>query len=66
MFNHLADVWGTMHMAEHDAGETPLAFRTLSEPAEHTEGVLEMDGAAGMLTIRWGKMEWSAPFQIAE
>ncbi|MCY3971964.1 MAG: DUF2911 domain-containing protein [Acidobacteria bacterium] len=66
VFNHLADVWGTMHMAEHDAGETPLAFRTLAEPAEHTEGVLEIDGAAGMLTIRWGTMEWSAPFQIAE
>ena len=66
VFNHLADVWGTMHMAEHDAGETPLAFRTLDEPAEQTEGVLEMDGAAGMLTIRWGTMEWSAPFQIAE
>ncbi len=66
VFNHLADVWGTMHMAEHDAGETPLALRTLAEPAEQTEGVLEMDGAAGMLTIRWGTMEWSAPFQIAE
>ncbi len=66
VFNHLADVWGTMHMAEHDAGETPLAFRTLDEPAEQTEGVLEMDGAAGMLTIRWGTMEWSAPFQIAD
>lgn len=66
VFNHLADVWGTMHMAEHDAGETPLAFRTLAEPAEHTEGVLEVDGAAGMLTIRWGTMEWSAPFQVAE
>lgn len=66
VFNHLADVWGTMHMAEHDAGETPLSFRTLAEPAEYTEGVLEVDGAAGMLTIRWGSMEWSAPFQVAD
>ena len=64
VFNHLADVWGTMHMAEHDAGETPLALRTLSEPAEHTEGVLELDGEAGRLTIRWGTMEWSAPFRV--
>lgn len=66
VFNHLADVWGTMHMAEHDAGETPLTFRTLSEPAEETEGALEVDGNGGTLTIRWGSMEWSAPFQLAE
>lgn len=66
VFNHLADVWGTMHMAEHDAGETPLTFQTLAEPVEQTEGVLEVDGNGGMLTIRWGSMEWSAPFQIAE
>ncbi len=66
VFNHLADVWGTMHMAEHDAGETPLTFQTLAEPVEQTEGVLEVDGDGGTLTIRWGSMEWSAPFQIAE
>ena len=66
VFNHLADVWGTMHMAEHDAGETPLSVRTLAEPAEHTEGVLEVDDSSGTLTIRWGSMEWSAPFQLAE
>ena len=66
VFNHLADVWGTMHMAEHDAGETPLAFRTLAEPVEEAEGVLEVDGNGGLLTIRWGSMEWSAPFQLAE
>ena len=66
VFNHLADVWGTMHMAEHDAGETPLTFRTLAEPVEETEGVLEVNGNGGMLTIRWGSMEWSTPFQLAE
>lgn len=66
VFNHLADVWGTMHFAEHDAGETPLTFRTLAEPVEETEGVLEVDGNGGMLTIRWGSMEWSTPFQLAE
>ncbi len=66
VFNHLADVWGTMHMAEHDAGETPLTFRALAEPAERTEGVLETDGAGGTLTIRWGTMEWSAPFRVVE
>ena len=66
VFNHLADVWGTMHMAEHDAGETPLTFRALAEPVEQTEGLLEVDGNGGMLTIRWGSMEWSTPFQIAE
>ncbi len=66
VFNHLADVWGTMHMAEHDAGETPLTFRRLAEPVEETEGLLEVDGNGGMLTIRWGSMEWSTPFQLAE
>ena len=66
VFNHLADVWGTMHMPEHDAGETPLTFRTLAEPAEHAEGVLETEGAAGTLTLRWGAMEWSAPFRVVE
>ena len=66
VFNHLADVWGTMHMAEHDAGETPLTVRTLDEPAELTEGVLEMDGRSGMLTLRWGRMEWSTPFRVVE
>ncbi len=66
VFNHLADVWGTMHMAEHDAGETPLTFRTLAEPVEETEGLLEVNGNGGMLTIRWGSMEWSTPFQLAE
>ena len=65
VFNHLADVWGTMHMAEHDAGETPLTVRVLDEEAEETEGVVEVDGRTGSLTIRWGNMEWSAPFQIA-
>ena len=66
VFNHLADVWGTMHMAEHDAGEVPLAFRALAEPVERTEAELQVDGNGGMLTIRWGSMEWSAPFQLAE
>ena len=66
VFNHLADVWGTMHMAEHDAAETPLAFRTLDEAVEQTEGRLEVDGDGGMLTLRWGTMEWSAPFRVVE
>ena len=66
VFNHLADVWGTMHMAEHDAAETPLTFRSLDQPVAETEGALEVDGDGGTLTIRWGKMEWSAPFRIAE
>ncbi len=66
VFNHLADVWGTMHMAEHDAAETPLNVRTLDEAVEETEGRLEMDGNGGMLTLRWGKMEWSAPFRVVE
>ncbi len=66
VFNHLADVWGTMHTAEQDAGETPLTFRRLAEPVDRTEGALEMDGDSGLLTIRWGSMEWSAPFQIAK
>ena len=66
VFNHLADVWGTMHMAEHDAAETPLNVRTLDEAVEQTEGRLEVDGDAGTLTLRWGKMEWSAPFRVVE
>ncbi len=66
VFNHLADVWGTMHMADHDAGETPLTFRTLAEPVEQAEGVLEVDENGGTLVIRWGSMEWSTPFQLAE
>ena len=66
VFNHLADVWGTMHMAEHDAAETPLAFRTLDEAVEQTEGRLEVDGDGGMLTLRWGTTEWSAPFRVVE
>lgn len=66
VFNHLADVWGTMHMAEHDAAETPLNVRTLDEAAEQTEGRLEVDGDGGTLTLRWGTMEWSAPFRVVE
>ena len=66
VFNHLADVWGTMHMADHDAGETPLTFRTLAEPAAATQGALEASGDGGMLVIRWGSMEWSTPFHLAE
>ena len=66
VFNHLADVWGTMHMAEHDAGETPLTFRTLAEPEAATHGVLEANGDGGRLVIRWGSMEWSTPFQLVE
>lgn len=66
VFNHLADVWGTMHMAEHDAGETPLTFRRLSEPVDTTDGLLEATDGGGRLVIRWGSMEWSTPFQLAE
>ncbi len=66
VFNHLADVWGTMHMADHDAGETPLTFRMLAEPAATTEGSLEATDGGGRLVIRWGSMEWSTPFQLAE
>ena len=66
VFNHLADVWGTMHMAEHDRGETPLTFRTLDEPAAATQGLLEATDGGGRLVIRWGSMEWSTPFQLAE
>ena len=66
VFNHLADVWGTMHMAEHDAAETPLNVRTLDEAAELTEGRIEADGDGGLLTLRWGKMEWSVPFRVVE
>ena len=66
VFNHLADVWGTMHMAEHDAAEVPLEMRSPTEPAERTKGVLEATDGGGLLTIRWGSMEWSTPFQLAE
>lgn len=66
VFNHLADVWGTMHMPEHDAGKTPLTFRTLDEAVEYAEGTLELDGEGGLLTIRWGTMEWSAPFRVRQ
>ena len=66
VFNHLADVWGTMHMADHDAGEAPLNFRTLAEPAATTQGLLEASDDGGRLVIRWGSLEWSTPFQLAE
>ncbi len=66
VFNHLADVWGTMHMAEHDAAETPLNVRTLDEAVEQTEGRLEVHGDGGTLTLRWGNREWSAPFRVVE
>ena len=66
VFNHLADVWGTMHMADHDAGETPLTFRMLAEPAATTQGSLEATDDGGRLVIRWGSMEWSTPFRLAE
>lgn len=66
VFNHLADVWGTMHMPEHDAGEAPLAFRTLAEPEAAIQGLLEVVDDGGRLVIRWGSMEWSAPFRLAE
>ena len=66
VFNHLADVWGTMHMAEHDLGEAALEMRTLAEPAARTEGLLEATDAGGVLTIRWGSMEWQAEFRLAE
>ena len=66
VFNHLADVWGTMHMADHDIAETTLEVRTLAEPVATTEGSLEATDDGGRLVIRWGSMEWSTPFQLAE
>jgi len=66
VFNHLADVWGTMHLPEHDAAEAALTFSTLSEPAPEAEVELEAADVGGVLTIRWGSMEWTASFDVAE
>jgi hypothetical protein len=67
--------WGTDYDASQDIGRVALTSRALAEP----EGTLTIhlipESAAprrgyaelrGMLHIKWGKTEWSAPFQVVK
>lgn len=64
VFNEKADIWGTMHNSAHDVGETPVAYKELSDPKETLILDIEAVNGMGLLTISWGKHQWSAPFTI--
>lgn len=59
VFNHEADVWGTMHNPGADAAEVPMQLRTATEPTEELEFELtDEDGAVG-IRVTWGTREWT-------
>lgn len=59
VFNHEADVWGTMHNPGADAAEVPMQLRTAAEPTEELEFELtDEDGAVG-IRVTWGAREWT-------
>lgn len=71
--NRQTGQWGTDYDASRDLGRVPLASRQLAEPdetltirlvpasARPARGEAEL---RGMLQIRWGKTEWSAPWRV--
>lgn len=66
VFNEKPDIWGTMHKATSDVGETPVVYSTLDEPTENMKFTMEAEDGKGELGISWGKHHWSAAFTIEQ
>lgn len=67
VFNEKPDVWSTMHKDEFDVGETSdVMYFRLGQPEKSLKFDVYAEGDSGMLTIRWGKHEWKAPFTIQQ
>ena len=64
VFNGKPDIWGTMHNSAHDIGETAITYKEMSDPKESLILDIEVGNGKGLLTITWGKHQWSAPFTI--
>lgn len=67
VFNHHADIWGTMHEAQADVAEIPLTVRTIEE--EQKKFLIELEpreDEQGVLRLAWGNTEWTANFSLSQ
>lgn len=64
VFNEKPDIWGTMHDKKADVGETAAKYAVLPEPVKGIKLEMKAGNGKGMLSISWGKHQWSAPFTI--
>ncbi len=64
VFNEKPDIWGTMHKAQYDVGETTLQYTTVGEPAERLKLDMIAGNGKGELSITWGKHKWNVLFTI--
>jgi hypothetical protein len=71
--NRQTGQWGTDYDASRDLGRIPLAARHLAEPEESLSAYLVPESATpargyaelrGMLRIKWGSSELSAPWAV--
>ena len=67
VFNHHADIWGTMYEAQADVAEIPLTVRAIEE--EQKKFLIELEpqeDGQGILRLAWGNTEWTANFSLSQ